>query len=218
MKFWKTGFLAGVVSLAVAGAATVALSPSPAIAAPHDHAHAELGLPAPDFTLTDVFGKSHTLSDYTEDGKVVVLEWFNPDCPYVKRHHKKHRTMAETADKFDGVVWLAINSGAKGKQGAGVDRNKRAVKEFDIEYPVLIDDRGEIGHIYGAKTTPDMFIINKEGTLVYAGAIDNDRAGRNIGGSGYVNYVAQALDQLKKGETVTTSKTKPYGCSVKYAH
>ena len=219
MRLWKTGFMAGVVSLAVAGAATVALNPATALAGPHDQKHAEIGYPAPNFTLTDIKGKTHSLSDYTADGKIVVLEWFNADCPYVMRHHQSHKTMAETEYQFreKGIVWLAVNSSAEGKQGAGLDRNKRAQREYGIEYSILIDESGEVGHAYGAKTTPHMFIIDKDGMLVYAGGIDNDRAGRNIGGEGYVNYVSQGLAELAGGETVSTSHTKPYGCGVKYA-
>ncbi|MEC9373200.1 MAG: thioredoxin family protein [Planctomycetota bacterium] len=208
----KVGLLAGAFAAAAAVFTVAAVTPATA----GDHAeHAEVGKAAPDFTLTDLNGKKHTLSTYTNDGKVVVLEWFNPDCPFVVKHHKNNDTMKKTAAKYadKGVVWLAINSGAEGKQGAGMDRNMSAVSEFDIEYPVMLDMDGKVGRMYGAKTTPHMYVINTEGVLVYAGAIDNDNSASRLGS---VNYVAQALDQVLAGETVTEASTRPYGCSVKY--
>ena len=112
-------------------------------------------------------------------------------------------------------MWLAINSGAEGNQGAGVERNKQAKADWKLEHPILIDDAGEVGHRYGAKTTPHMFVIDSSGDLRYMGAIDNDQRG-NMSGDEYVNYVGQALDQILAHESVSVSETKSYGCSVKY--
>jgi len=186
----------------------------------HDHgdkAKAEVGKQAPDFTLVDTEGNEHTLSDYTKDGKIVVLEWFNSGCPYVVRHHSKYDTMKDTSSEYadDGVVWLAINSGAPGKQGHGKD--EWAIEEWGIEYPILIDESGKVGRMYGAVTTPHMFIIHKDGTLVYAGGIDNDRRDA-MPEESKINYVAQALDEILAGEDVSEAETRPYGCSVKYAN
>ena len=177
---------------------------------------AEVGQKAPDFVLTDTEGNEHRLSAYLKEEKVVVLEWFNPDCPFVKKHHKNTRSMAETyaLAKEHDVVWLAINSGAPGKQGAGLERNKKAIEEFKIEYPVLLDESGKVGKAYGAKTTPHMYVIDKDGTLVYAGAIDDKS---NTTDLGETNYVKGALEQCLAGEKVDPATTKPYGCSVKYA-
>ena len=177
-----------------------------------DETRAELGEKAPDFTLNDLDGNAHSLSDYA--GKVVVLEWFNPDCPFVKKHHQRAKTMKETFEAFRGkeVVWLAINSGSPGKQGHGVERNRRAVTEYGIDYPILIDEPGDVGRLYGARTTPHMYVIDVNGTLVYNGAIDN-RPGRALGD---VNYVEKALERVISGEAPETPSTKPYGCSVKY--
>jgi len=176
----------------------------------------EPGQKAPDFTLTDIHGKTHTLSDYTKAGKVVVLEWFNPDCPFVRKHHALGKTMRTLAREFadEGVVWLAINSGAPGKQGAGLERNLRAEKEYGIEYPILLDESGKVGKLYGATNTPHMFVIGRAGEIVYAGAIDNDPSPTRFGD---VNYVRRALEQYLAGETVDTPVTKAYGCTVKYA-
>ncbi|MEN8006375.1 MAG: thioredoxin family protein [Candidatus Krumholzibacteriota bacterium] len=175
----------------------------------------EPGAEAPGFTLTDTEGTEHTLQVYLDDGKTVVLEWFNPDCPFIKKHHLNHKTMDETfaAVKESGVVWLAINSNAKGKQGHGLERNRKAVKDYEMSFPVLIDESGEVGRAYGAKTTPHMFIITAEGLVVYNGAIDDDRSPAKLGET---NFVASALAALREGKAVETAETQAYGCSVKY--
>ncbi len=185
----------------------------------HDHAHgkaeaasaAMVGSAAPDFTLMTVDGEEVSLASFAKG--TVVLEWFNPDCPFVKKHHQKHTTMKDTRAKYPEVTWLAINSGAAGKQGHGKVRNSKAVKDYEISYPLLLDESGNVGRLYGAKTTPHMFVIH-EGTLVYAGAIDDDRSPDKLGGT---NYVAAALDAIAAGDEVAQPETKPYGCSVKYS-
>jgi peroxiredoxin len=176
---------------------------------------AAVGAPAPDFTLEDTEGKEHRLSAYTEAGKVVVLEWFNPDCPFVRKHHEKNKTMATTYGAFaeKDMVWLAINSGAPGKQGHGLERNRKAREDYGIAYPVLLDETGAVGQLYGAKTTPHMFVVAKSGELVYAGAIDDNSSAGKLGET---NWVSTCLGQVFVGEKVETAQTKPYGCSVKY--
>jgi peroxiredoxin len=168
-----------------------------------------VGQAAPDFTLTDTAGNSVGLSDYA--GKVVVLEWLNPDCPYVKRHYKTG-TMKKLATTYGarGVVWLTINTTNYMDAAA----NAEFKKDNDLPYPILVDQSGEVGHLYGAATTPHMYIIDGNGTLVYMGAIDDDPRGDR--GDGATNYVAAALDQVLAGNAVSTPETKPYGCSVKY--
>ena len=175
----------------------------------------EIGKPAPDFTLTDTNGKEHTLSDYTGDGKVVVLEWFNPDCPFVKKHHQKNKTMSETRSAFaeKEVVWLAINSGAPGKQGHGLEHNVKAMETYGIEYPLLLDEDGKVGRAYHAKTTPHMYVISPEGNLLYQGAIDDNASAGKLGET---NYVESCLSAVFAGEEVEVAQSKPYGCSVKY--
>ena len=171
-----------------------------------------IGQAAPAIELKDTDGKTVTLADFK--GKIVVLEWFNPQCPYVVKHHEKNSTMVDTYTKFKdkGVVWLAINSGAPGKEGAGLEKSAAAKKDWKIPFPILIDESGKVGKAYGSKNTPGMFVIDAAGNLAYMGAIDNDDSMK----AGTINYVAQAVTQLLAKETVSTPVTKAYGCGVKY--
>jgi peroxiredoxin len=177
----------------------------------------EPGQPAPDFMLKDLDGKPMRLSD--QKGKIVVLEWFNPECPFVKASHTKG-SLVGTAKKYtsQGVVWWAINSSAPGKQGNGADKNRVAQKTFGMEHPILVDESGQVGHLYGATNTPNLFVIDANGKLAYRGAIDNSPDGEKGSPQGgtLVNYVDQAVGDLKSGKAVETAATKPYGCSVKY--
>jgi peroxiredoxin len=174
---------------------------------------AALGEPAPDFTLKDLAGAEHTLSAHR--GKTVVLEWFNPGCPYVQHQHTEG-PLKDMAARVagEGVVWLAINSGAPGKQGHGVETNQQAVAQWNMGHPVLVDEDGAVGRAYGAVTTPHMYVIDPAGALVYRGAIDNLPLGK---GEGQLqNFVDKALADLEAGGPVKLADTKPYGCSVKY--
>ncbi len=173
------------------------------------------GAEAPAFTLTDTDGKTHNLADYK--GKVVVLEWFNPECPFIVKHHKTNLTFNQLHEQFSSkdVVFLAINSSAAGKQGNGLELNKKMKEEYKMPFPILIDENGEIGRAYGAKTTPHCFIIDKEGKVVYNGAIDNNKSPEKAGDK---NFVKIALEEVLAGKPVTTAQTAPYGCSVKYAN
>jgi peroxiredoxin len=169
-----------------------------------------IGAPAPTFTLQDQDGKSVSLGDFA--GKTVVLEWTNPNCPFVQRHYKA-KTMTTLANDYKdkGVVWLAINSTADQTAAAA----KAWIAQNGIPYPILNDAAGTVGHEYDAKTTPEMYVINKAGTLAYAGGIDNDPEGDK--GASATNYVKAALDDVLADKPVTTPKTKSYGCSVHYA-
>ncbi len=211
---------ASILVAACGGAAGDASTPatkSAAGAGPAEAAPAiRVGEPAPDFTLTDLDGKSWSLNELISRKKLVVLEWFNPDCPFVQKVHKRTHEMLDTraeAAKM-GAVWLAINSNAPGKQGSGRERNVEAVKEYGMTYPLLLDPDGAVGRLYGAKTTPHMFVIGADGTLLYDGAIDNKPSPFELG---TVNYVKQALEAIAAEKPVEPSTTKPYGCSVKYA-
>jgi peroxiredoxin len=179
---------------------------------------AALGAPAPDFELTDLDGKSMRLSSFR--GKRVVLEWFNPGCPFVKAAHTKG-SLKDFPKKAiaEGATWLAINSGGSGKQGFGVEANKQGKTTFAIEYPILLDPEGKVGKLYGATNTPHMFVIDEKGNLVYRGAIDNspDGEGDSPEDGKLVNWVGAALADLAAGRAVQKSETKAYGCSVKYA-
>jgi peroxiredoxin len=178
---------------------------------------AEIGKPAPDFSLSDLDGHVVHLAD--EHGKVVVLEWFNPQCPFVNKSHTKG-SLKDVATRrlASGVVWLGIDSAAPGKQGYEPEAIRAAAARFDLHHPILRDENGSVGHTYGATNTPQMFVIDKQGVLVYAGAIDNspDAEGESPQGGPLVNYVDAALDDLGAGRPVRTPRTRPYGCGVKY--
>lgn len=178
-------------------------------------ASAVVGQAAPPFVLPSTDGSLVNLSDYA--GKTVVLEWFNPGCPFVKDVHESDK-MTALAEKWaaQGVVWLAVNSGAPGKQGTGLDTNGKARKDWKMGYPVLLDESGAVGQAYAAKTTPHMYVINGAGTLVFAGAFSNAPLGTVEGGGGELNYVDAALTALAAGQPVAQSAPKPWGCSVKY--
>jgi peroxiredoxin len=179
--------------------------------------HAAVGLPAPDFTLTDLAGKSVSLHDYK--GKRVVLEWFNPQCPFINLAHTKGSLKGMAARReAQGVVWLAINSGGEGKQGHGVDANVAGKAKFGLDHPILLDPTGAVGHAYGATNTPHMFVIDEAGTLAYKGAIDNspDAEGESPTDGKLVNYVDAALDALAAKRAVDVKETKAYGCGVKF--
>jgi peroxiredoxin len=169
---------------------------------------AEVGKPAPAFTLKDEAGKEHSLAQY--QGKIVVLEWTNPGCPFVQRHYKTD-TMQTTLKGFDAqkVVWLAVDSTSSNTP----DKSASWKKEEGFTYPVLVDAEGKVGKTYGAKTTPHMYVIDEKGVLRYAGAIDDDPRGKN---ATPVNHVKTAVDALLTGKSVPASTTEPYGCSVKY--
>ena len=169
-----------------------------------------VGDAASDFTLEDTTGSDVSLSDFS--GKVVVLEWLNPDCPFVQRHYKAG-TMKQLAAEYGekGVVWLTINSTHYMDAAA----NAKFKADQELPYPILVDQSGEVGHLYGAATTPHMYIIDGDGRLVYIGAIDDDPRGSK-GTAHRTNYVDAALGEVLAGKPVTTAETKPYGCSVKY--
>jgi len=181
-------------------------------------AKATVGSPAPDFTLIDLDGKAVSLSSFK--GKTVVLEWFNPGCPFVRKAHTVG-SLKNTPGRAlaEGVVWLAVNSAAPGKQGNGVEMNRKVAGEFAMTYPVLLDESGMVGHAYGATNTPNMYVIDPAGTLVYRGAIDNspDAEGQSPTDGKLVNYVEEALAALKAHQPVKVPETKAYGCGVKYA-
>ena len=172
---------------------------------------AKIGEAAPAFTLHDTTGKSHSLADYA--GKTVVLEWVNPECPFVVRHYNLD-TMTNLAAKHKDVVWLAVATGGT----ADAESLKTFAQKEGISYPILLDPDGSTGKAYGAKTTPHMYIINKDGKLAYMGGIDDQQIGDPSAPlkEGTVNYVDQALGELASGSTVSKAESKPYGCSVKY--
>jgi len=169
------------------------------------------GRRAPNLELNSFDGKPIRLSDYR--GKIVVLEWMNFECPFSRYHYETKNTMAELANKYKNknVVWLAINS----TNHTTPETNKTFASKHKLPYALLDDRSGKVGKAYGAETTPHMYILNARGRIVYEGAIDNSPMGQNK--EGIVNYIDKALAELTAGKAVSTAKTKPYGCSVKYA-
>jgi peroxiredoxin len=185
--------------------------------APSAAGPADIGKPAPDFTLKELDGHPVHLADLR--GKIVVVEWFNPECPFVAASHTKGSLKGAAARHMaEGVAWLGIDSAAPGKQGYDAGVIRTAMQRFGLTHPILRDESGAVGHTYGATNTPHMFVIDAAGTLVYAGAIDNspDAEGQSATGGILVNYVDAALDDLAAGRPVRTPRTKAYGCSVKY--
>ncbi len=178
---------------------------------------AKVGNAAPDFTLADTNGNSVTLSDYS--GKYVVLEWINYDCPFVAKHYDA-KNMQGLQDKYreQGVVWLAVNSSAEGKQGqfSNEEIHKRLKKHASTVDAYLLDGNGEVGRTYGATHTPHMYIINPEGTLIYMGAIDSINSANIADIPKADNYVVMALDAAFAGNEVPVEMTRAYGCTVKY--
>ena len=179
---------------------------------------AVVGSPAPDFSLADSNGKSQKLSE--NKGKWIVLEWVNFDCPFVKKHYSSGN-MQRMQDKLtkDGVVWMSVDSSAPGKQGhlSADEANARQAEVGSKATAFLIDGDGKVGAMYGAKTTPHMFLINPKGTLVYAGAIDDIPSTDVDDIPSAKNLVLAAYEEAKAGKAVTVSTSQPYGCSIKYA-
>ena len=197
----------------IASAALMAFSALPSLA----QASATVGQRAPDFTLQDTAGQPVRLSDYK--GKTVVLEWTNPGCPFVRKHYDSGNMPATQKDAIDhAVVWLSINSTAK---ASGDYLQPAALAHWlherkGVATAVLMDEEGTVGQAYGARTTPHMFIVNPEGTLVYAGAIDSIASARPADIPKATNYVKAALADLAAGWPVAQAVTQAYGCSVKY--
>ncbi|MHC4572786.1 MAG: redoxin domain-containing protein [Planctomycetota bacterium] len=192
---------------------TVLITLASMLTVPRPSRLAAAGPPArkpPDFTLKAFHGPEIGLSDYR--GKIVVLEWFNDECPFVRYHYEKANTMIELARKYKdkNVAWLTVNSTSH----TTAEQNKDFAGRYKLAYPILDDRLGTVGRAYGARSTPHMFVVNAEGNIVYDGAIDNSPLGRNK--ERVVNYVDKALAELTGGKTVGTPTTKPYGCSVKY--
>jgi len=191
--------------------AALALLVSPAFANP------VIGQPAPDFSVTDAAGKTQALSAYK--GKTVVLEWNNPECPFVRKHYGATNMQKQQAEAAaQGVVWLTVNSGAEGKQGHldAAAATSYVAKVEGKEAAYLLDADGKVGHSYDAKTTPHMYVIDKTGTLRYMGGIDSIASTDKDDIPKATQYVRQALGELAAGKPVSVTMSEPYGCSVKY--
>ena len=177
-----------------------------------------VGSAAPDFSAPDTHGKAQSLSQYK--GKYVVLEWFNPECPFVKKHYgsdNMQKLQAEYTGK--GVVWLTIDSNAPGTEGnLSPDQAQKVMSSWKTKQTaLLLDPDSKVAKLYGAKNTPNMVVINPEGKIVYEGAIDSKASPNPADIPESTNYVKVALEESLSGKPVSNPNTKPYGCSVKYA-
>jgi peroxiredoxin len=176
-----------------------------------------VGTAAPEFSLPDAGGKTHALSEYK--GKFVVLEWFNPECPFVKKHYGSDN-MQKLQQEYTGkgVVWLTIDSSAPGKEGSlTAEQAEKVMSSWKThQTALLLDPEGKAGKTYGAKNTPQMFVINPDGKIVYEGAIDSKASPNPADIPTSTNYVKVALDESMAGKSVSNPNTKPYGCGVKY--
>jgi peroxiredoxin len=176
-----------------------------------------VGSTAPDFSAADVKGKTHSLTQYK--GKYVVLEWFNPECPFVRKHYGSDN-MQKLQQEFTtkGVVWLTIDSNAPGTEGSlTADTADKILSQWKTHQTAfLLDPDGKVGQAYGAKNTPHMVIINPEGKIVYEGAIDSKASPNPADIPTSTNYVKVALSESMAGKPVSNPNTRPYGCSVKY--
>ncbi len=202
---------AAVLGIGLLAVGLLALRPEPVAAA------AAVGQPAPDFSLPDVKGGKHALSSYK--GKFVVLEWVNYDCPFVKKHYGSgNMPKLQKAYTGKGVTWLSINSSAPGKQGhfAAAEIESRAKGHSAAFSAYLLDTDGSVGRVYGAKTTPHMYIVDPAGKLVYAGGIDDKPSSDAADIATAKNFVSAALDEALAGKPVSVATSTPYGCSVKY--
>lgn len=173
---------------------------------------AKIGEKAPSFTLTDAKGQERSLDKLA--GKIVILEWTNPECPFVRKHYGSSRLMHKTYEKIreldKNAVWLAIDS----TQGTTAKKLEFWIEQHKIKYPILLDELGTVARQYDARRTPHMFVIDKKGVLRYHGAID-DNALLNKPEDEIINYVVQAVRQIINGETVSPDHVEPYGCTVK---
>lgn len=177
----------------------------------------KVGQPAPDFTGVDSNGKTHKLSDFK--GKIVVLEWTNNDCPFVKKHYESNNMQQLQKEMTaEDVVWLSIISSGENKQGyvSAAEANELSTNRGAQPTAVILDPSGEIGKLYSARTTPHMFVIDKEGVLQYMGAIDDNPSSNKADAKTANNYVKDAVNSLMNNQPVKTAVTQPYGCSVKY--
>ena len=187
------------------------------LAAPAIAAGPDLGKPAPDFAVADTYGKPVKLADFK--GKLVILEWSNHQCPYVRKHYGAgNMQKTQEAARAIGVTWITIISSAPGEQGHvnAAEANKLTTERNAKPHHVVLDPKGQIGRLYEARVTPHMFIIGTDGKLLYKGAIDSIRSSRQSDIANAKNYVTAALGEIKGGKQVADADTIAYGCTIHY--
>jgi peroxiredoxin len=204
-----------LLAAGLAGAAAIA---GFGIAGAAPGTQARIGAPAPSFSLADSTGKTVSLADFK--GKTVVLEWTNHDCPYVRKHYGGNNMQAlQKKWTGQGVVWLSVISSEPGSQGfvTADQANKLTKDRGAAPTAVLFDPKGDVGHAYGAQTTPHMYVITGNGTLVYMGGIDDKATARLEDLKTAKNFVDAALKEVAEGKPVSVTTSRPYGCSIKYS-
>ena len=204
------GLLGAAATISVGLVCTTPTTANPGV-------QARIGAAAPTFSLTDTSGKSVSLADFK--GKTVVLEWTNHDCPYVRKHYNGQAMQGLQKKWTDkGVTWLTVISSAPGEQGfvTPEQANKLTTDRGASPTAVLFDAKGEVGRTYGATVTPHMYIIKADGTLAYMGGIDDKATTRLEDLKTAKNFVDTALDEIAQGKQVSTTTSRPYGCTVKY--
>jgi len=197
--------------------ATLAIAGLPNFLTSRALASPQTGVPAPEFTAMDSQGKPHKLSDYR--GKTIVLEWTNHECPYTVKHYVTGNMQALQRSATDaGSIWLTVISSRPGSQGhvEGIEADKLTDDRQAKPTAVILDPKGDLGRLYGAATTPHMYVINGNGVLVYMGGIDDQPSSSQASVKRARNYVREALDAVAAGRPVALASTRPYGCSVKY--
>ena len=207
-------FLTTTGTLILVGQAASTVGPLPSWGA----TAAKVGDPAPDFTAPSTKGTPVSLGEYK--GKIVILEWTNHECPYVRKHYESGNMQALQREATgQGVVWLTLISSAKGEQGyvSAAQADELTATRKATPTAVLLDEKGTVGHLYGATNTPHMYVVDKAGMLVYAGAIDDRPTTRRADVQGANNYVRAALESVAAGQPVKTPVTRAYGCTVKYS-
>ena len=181
------------------------------------HGAVRPGMAAPEFELPDLDGETRRLSDYAGGGQIVVIEWYNPTCVYIVKYHETHSTMRDLRARFgadQGVVWLAVNSGSVESGTADPALNKERAEAQGIAHPILLDPDGEVGRLYGARVTPQFFVLDGDGVVRWVGPVDNDPSLRWLGRR---TLLADALAALTAGSDPAPSPVQPFGCAVKYS-
>lgn len=183
-----------------------------------EHGAIKIGMSAPDFQLPDVDGKLRRLSDFAGKGQIVVLQWYNPTCRYIVKYHETHPTMRDLYERFgpdEGVLWVAVNSGSVESGTADPTLNKARAAVQGVEYPILLDSEGAVGRLYGAKVTPQFFLLDGDGVVRWVGPVDNEPSDRWLGRR---QLLGDAIAALSSGTMPNTSNVAPFGCAVKYAN
>lgn len=201
-----------------AGSDAIVVVGAPGAGQTPEYGAIQVGMAAPDFELPDLDGTPRKLSELAGRGQIVVLQWYNPTCRFIIKYHEKHDAMRELYERFgpdSGVLWLAVNSGSIESGTADPALNRERVEAQGVQYPILLDPDGCVGRLYGAKVTPQFFLIDGDGVVRWIGPVDNEPSDRWLGKR---QLLGDALAALSSGSKPDTSNVAPFGCAVKYAN